>query len=207
MAEDGLPLKRGNAQSCAREIWKPVPSEPGVLASNLGRILQAPGYAPLPNGGYRTYLPQPRYGVVAKASKSATHVYRHIMLRRYGPGPRQQPRKVHQLVCEAFHGPKPFPEAVVIHLDEDALNNRPENLKWGTQKENLNMPKFKAWCSGEARRRALPKGERHHASKLTEAQVHFIRSSTECGTQLARRFGVTSSAIYSIRNDKTWKAA
>lgn len=52
-------------------------------------------------------------------------------------------RKVHQLVCEAFHGPKPFDGAVVIHLDENALNNRPENLKWGTQKENLNMPKHR----------------------------------------------------------------
>lgn len=35
-----------------------------------------------------------------------------------------------------------FDNAVVIHLDENAHNNRPENLKWGTQKENLNMPKY-----------------------------------------------------------------
>jgi len=60
------------------------------------------------------------------------------MLRREGGGfVRQSPRKVHQLVCEAFHGPKPFEKAVVIHIDEDAHNNRPENLMWGTQKENL----------------------------------------------------------------------
>jgi len=54
--------------------------------------------------------------------------------------------KVHRLVCEAFHGPAPFRNAVVIHLDEVGVNNRPENLKWGTQKENLNMPGFKAYC-------------------------------------------------------------
>jgi len=59
---------------------------------------------------------------------------------------RQRPRKVHQLVREAFHGPKPFPNAVVIHVDESALNNQPENLKWGTQKENLNAPGFIAFC-------------------------------------------------------------
>ncbi len=53
--------------------------------------------------------------------------------------------KIAQLVCEAFHGPKPFPKAVTIHLDEDPSNNVPDNLKWGTQKENLNMPKFKKW--------------------------------------------------------------
>lgn len=73
------------------------------------------------------------------------------MVRDETKAARQRPRKVHQLVCEAFHGPKPFPEAVVIHLDENAHNNRPGNLKWGTQKENLNMPKFKAWLRSEAR--------------------------------------------------------
>lgn len=57
-------------------------------------------------------------------------------------------KKIHRLVCEAFHGPSPFPKAVVIHLDEDALNNAAENLRWGTQKENLNMPGFRAFCQG-----------------------------------------------------------
>lgn len=126
------------------EIWKPVPSEPGVMASSLGRVLQSPVYAPLPNGGYRLYTPEPQVGQISRANKDAKRTYRHIMLKRVGNGPRQQPRKVHQLVCEAFHGPKPFPGAVVLHLDEDAHNNRPENLRWGTQKENLNMPKYKA---------------------------------------------------------------
>ena len=144
MAKDQVTPLGEDSQHSETEIWKPVPSEPGVLASSSGRVLQAPGYAPLPNGGYRLYTPEPRFGQVSRAKKSATHEYRHIMLKRFGDGPRQQPRKVHQLVCEAFHGPKPFPEAVVIHIDEDAHNNRPENLKWGTQKENLNAPKLRA---------------------------------------------------------------
>lgn len=54
--------------------------------------------------------------------------------------------KIHRAVCEAFHGLPPFPNAVVIHLNENALDNRPENLKWGTQKENLNMPGFIKYC-------------------------------------------------------------
>jgi len=36
----------------------------------------------------------------------------------------------------------------VIHINENALDNRPENLKWGTQKENLNMPSFIEYCKG-----------------------------------------------------------
>lgn len=138
------------------EIWKPVPSEPGVLASSWGRILQAPSYAPLPNGGYRTYLPEPTYGLVTKARKGAVHEYRLVMLkRRAGEGGRQKPRKVHQLVCEAFHGAKPFPAAVTLHDDEDGLNNLPGNLSWGTQKENLSMPKYRATVS--ARASAMPR--------------------------------------------------
>src|SRR5690349_6456701 len=38
----------------------------------------------------------------------------------------------HLLVCEAFHGPKPFPEAQVRHLDGNPANNNARNLKWGT---------------------------------------------------------------------------
>jgi hypothetical protein len=146
-----------------REIWKPVPSEPGVMASNWGRILQSPKYAPLPNGGYRTYLPEPRFGQVSRATKTASHEYRLVMLWRRGEN-RQSPRKVHQLVCEAFHGPKPFPTAVVIHLDEDAHNNRPENLKWGTQKENLNMPKIKAYHRSPERAARITEGKRRKAA-------------------------------------------
>jgi hypothetical protein len=82
------------------------------------------------------------------------------MVKRFGGGNRQQPRKVHQLVCEAFHGPKPFSTAVVIHLDEDGHNNRPENLKWGTQKENLNMPKYKAWQRSPERNARIAEGKR-----------------------------------------------
>lgn len=132
-----------------REIWKPVPSQPGILASSLGRILLPPKYAPLRNGGYRFYETKPCFGSISRANKNAKHAYRNYWQRGRGN------MKIHQLVCEAFHGPKPFPEAVVIHLDENALNNRPENLKWGTQKENLNMPKFKEYCSSEERKAKL----------------------------------------------------
>lgn len=133
------------------EVWKPVPSLPGVMASDEGRILLPPRHAPLPNGGVRLYLPRPVAGTIARAKKDAKHVYRNVASRIFGN------IKVHQAVCEAFHGPKPFPEAVVIHRDEDGLNNRPENLRWGTQKENLNAPGFIAYCRSDERKAALRK--------------------------------------------------
>jgi len=122
------------------EIWKPVPSKPGVLASSLGRILLPKRTAQMPHGGVRSYTPKPTVGAITRASKTARHEYRGLCNRFYGN------MKVHRLVCEAFHGPPPFDRAVVIHLDENALNNDPSNLRWGTQKENLNMPKFLEYC-------------------------------------------------------------
>lgn len=144
------------------EVWKPVPSLPGVMASNEGRIILPPRYAPLPNGGYRQYLPKPVTGVITRAAKNAQYVYRGVYTKAFGN------IKVHRAVCEAFHGPAPFTGAVVIHLDENALNNRPENLKWGTQKENLNMPKFKAWQRSAERKAMLPRGEAHHMRKKAQ---------------------------------------
>lgn len=44
--------------------------------------------------------------------------------------------KLHKLICEVFHGPKPSKEHQVCHIDGNKLNNAAENLKWGTVKEN-----------------------------------------------------------------------
>lgn len=54
----------------------------------------------------------------------------------------RKPYKVARLVCEAFSGSSPFSGAVVMHVDEDARNNRADNLVWGTQKQNLNCSGF-----------------------------------------------------------------
>lgn len=54
-------------------------------------------------------------------------------------------RKVHRMVCEAFHGQAPE-GTICMHIDEDSRNNKPENLTWATQKENLNCPGFIAYC-------------------------------------------------------------
>jgi hypothetical protein len=45
-------------------------------------------------------------------------------------------RKVHHLVCEAFHGPRP-PGLHALHNDDDEHNNRADNLRWGTYAENM----------------------------------------------------------------------
>jgi hypothetical protein len=122
------------------EYWKPVPSKPGLMASSFGRVKLPDSVAKMPNGGTRKYQPKPTFGTKTKASKIARHEYMGLASWKFGN------MKIHRLVCEAFHGPVPFERAVVLHLDENALNNKPENLQWGTQKENLNMPNFIKYC-------------------------------------------------------------
>lgn len=121
------------------EIWKDVPEVDGFKASSLGRTWAPSTTAEMPNGGFRSYVTKPTFGTKGKSFKNARHIY---FMTSY----RGKNFKVHRLVCSAFHGPAPFPRAVVIHIDEDATNNRPENLRWGTQKENLNSPGFIAYC-------------------------------------------------------------
>lgn len=118
------------------EVWRQVPSFPRLLVSSEGRVMVAPYRAPLPNGGFRQYGGMPHFGVWNKKDG------------RFVTNLGGQNFKIGQLVCEAFHGEKPFPEAVAMHLDENAANNRAANLQWGTQKENLNAPGFLAYCHG-----------------------------------------------------------
>lgn len=115
------------------EVWKPIPSLDGWEASSEGRVRRVPHERAMPRGGTRTYGGHAWPGYRAKDG-------------RYEFKADSRTVRVHQAVCEAFHGPRPFPEAVVMHLDEDNGNNRPGNLAWGTQKQNLNAPGFLRYC-------------------------------------------------------------
>lgn len=116
------------------EEWRIVPSQPSLMVSSEGRFMVLPYQGEMPNGGLRHYGGQPHFGVWNKTDCRFIVVYKG------------KTYKIHQMVCEAFNGPAPFPDAVVMHVDENAANNRPYNLKWGTQKENLNAPGFLKYC-------------------------------------------------------------
>ena len=116
------------------EVWRVVPSQPGLLASSLGRIMITP-YNNAKRRGAKHLGGHPTYGQWDGA--------RFIYARRG-----HKTLKVARLVCEAFNGRAPSGKPVCMHMDEDSKNNKPENLRWGTQKENLNMPRFIAYCKG-----------------------------------------------------------
>lgn len=55
------------------------------------------------------------------------------------PDDRSVPQRqigIHRAVCLAFWGPRPSLAHVVCHRNDEAADNRPENLYWGTAAEN-----------------------------------------------------------------------
>ena len=141
----------------SNEEWRVVPSQPEMMASSFGRVWVKPHIGKMPNGALRAYETLPTYGVEEKSATGRKDSPRRkiIRVRRLN-----KTFKVHQLVCEAFHGAKPFPDAIVLHLDENPSNNVPGNLRWGTRKENQNFPEVLAAFrarTGEASPRAIHK--------------------------------------------------
>lgn len=121
----------------SEESWKPIPSVPGLEASSFGRIRVIPYQGKMPYGGFRTYGGTPTCGQWVEKEQ------RYI----YNRGGKDRTYRVARLVCESFNGPASFPNAVVMHDDENPRNNVPTNLIWGTQKQNLNYPGFLEYCS------------------------------------------------------------
>jgi hypothetical protein len=118
---------------------KPIPAIPNALARSDGMIKLPETSAKMPHGGVRTYKTSWIKGVKRRSSKTARHEYFGILYKGKN-------YKIHRLICEAFHGPAPDKKSVVLHLNENATDNRPENLRWGTQKENLNAKGFLEYC-------------------------------------------------------------
>lgn len=105
---------------------------------------------------------------------------------------------LHRLVAEAFHGRCPDNQ-VVRHLDGNTLNNFPDNLAFGTPKEN---------SEDMLKHGTQAKGITCGKSKLTDYEVLEIRRLHKLGVAqkaLSKQFGVNQSNIYMILSGKTWK--
>lgn len=103
------------------EVWKDIQKAPNYEVSNLGNIRHKKRKQNLKfsdNG--RGYL-----FVRLRVDDKKINIY------------------VHKAVAEAFiENDDPINNTDVSHLDETRTNNRADNLKWTTHKENCSMPKF-----------------------------------------------------------------
>jgi hypothetical protein len=103
--------------------------------------------------------------------------------------------QLHRLILTAFIGPRPEGYQA-RHLNGDKLDNRLENLAWGTPAENQRD------VDTHGRRR---RGEQHPNSKLTREQAEYILASSDPPRVLAARFGVGRGLIHDIRRGRVWR--
>lgn len=108
---------------------------------------------------------------------------------------------VHILVCQVFNGPKPYPEANALHKNNIRDDNRPDNLYWGTAKDNADDRIRSGIKTGQI-------GEDHHRAKLTWVEVNEIRQAFKSRLftqfQLACKYKVTQATISLIILNKSW---
>lgn len=171
------------------EEWRPTPIFGDVYeVSNFGRVRN-------------------RSGLVLKGSVPRhSREYIAVGLNKQGDKRRMA---VHRMVCIAFHG-EPTPGQVVRHIDGNHLNNKADNLAWGTAQENANDRAVHGTVArGERHGRygaTNLRGERNGNAKLDAEAVLNIRNLAGKHTQreLAAMFGVHQCIIQRVIHRKAW---
>ena len=109
-------------------------------------------------------------------------------------------KQVHRLVAETFL-PKIEGKDFVNHKDGCKQNNKVSNLEWCTKSENTQH----AFATGLKKPAC---GEKHGCAKLKEKDVEEIRvllAAGNTGISIAKKYGISASAVSSIKRDKAWK--
>jgi DNA-directed RNA polymerase specialized sigma24 family protein len=105
--------------------------------------------------------------------------------------------RVHSMMCEAFHGPRP-PKMQARHLNGNNQDNRPANLCWGTPRENYDDRDAHGTTA---------RGERQGLAKLSELEVRQIRGLLVHGLpqrEIATEFRVSEGTVSDIGHWRTW---
>jgi len=158
------------------EQWRPIRGFEGLYSvSDLGRVKND------------------RSDRILRGS-AAGKGYRKIILCDNG---NQTHRYVHEVVLEAFIGPRPM-GMDAAHGNGVRSDNRLNNLRWDTRAGNF-ADKIAHGTSAV--------GERHGRRKLTAAQVEAIRQSLGTRTAIGKHFGVSQAQVSRIKLGKNWRAA
>lgn len=106
----------------------------------------------------------------------------------------------HRLVANAFI-PHVEGKDFVNHKDGCKQNNKVSNLEWCTKSENTQH----AFATGLKKPAC---GEKHGRAKLKERDVKEIRALLTAGStgiSIAKKYGISESAVSNIKKDKVWK--
>ncbi len=126
--------------------------------------------------------------------------YRHVY-RRYGVfNMRGRGYRAHRIVWEEHNSACLLPATVVMHLCDNPPCCNPYHLTVGLQRDNIH--------DMENKKRGYHKARAQNGrAKLSELDVQWIReliSKGFKGAALARFFGVSSTVVYKVRDNKLW---
>lgn len=159
------------------ELWRKIAEFPDYEVSTFGRVRRI---------GARRYLRQ--------APRPGRYPHLRVELRRGG---KIYWRTVHVLVLMTHKGPPPPGKEIACHGDGNSANNRLDNLRWDTQKANVEDMR---------KHGTLRNGERSHFARITEETVLKIRAIADKSIrEIGREFGLAHSTISMIRTRKIWK--
>jgi hypothetical protein len=173
---------QGNAD--VDETWRPILGIAGFEVSSRGRVRNSVSLALR-----KLSLDEQGYEILRFSSVRRT-------------------RRVHILVAEAFLGPRPAGR-VINHIDGNKRHNRPGNLEYVTQRENIAhaqrtglMPRVPV-IPRECRRR----GEQHSQARFSDAGVIAARDAYRGGAtirSIAAALGVSEAAARDVIRGKRW---
>ena len=136
------------------EIWKLIPGFDNYMASSEGRI--------------RSNIT----GKIMSAGKNHPDGRGYLQISLTMSTQKRITRKVHTLVCLAFHGLPPTEVHTVNHKDGNKLNNVPDNLEWATRSEQ-NYHRYHDLKQIERQPRGYGN---HHRANYTDDEVRQIRA-------------------------------
>lgn len=168
------------------EEWRSIPGYEGRYeASTKGRIRSVDRIVYSRNR--YTGMPFPRYlkGQILKPGRYCKSGHVSVVLGRKTPG-----KPVHQLIMRTFVGDPPEGHEV-LHRDGNPQNNRLDNLRYGSRRDNI----LDVYRQGGAWR------------KLTLEDVEQIRFGLVTkikGAELAKMYNVSPCVISDIKKGKTY---
>lgn len=160
-----------------KEVWKPIKGYNGKYeVSNIGRVRSY--HAKIP----RMLKIENRFGYLL------VYLYNKCGGKAY---------RIHRLILTAFVGRCPKNHQCA-HLNGIRHDNRLENLKWVTSKENQSHKILHGTDN---------KGEKHLRAKLSESDVINIRKKRLQGrviSSLAKEYGVSQTGVSYLLSGKNW---
>jgi hypothetical protein len=143
------------------EVWKDIPEYEGLYqVSNLGNVKRLANEVWVnKNGGYfRTYPEEELKPIISPSGYYHVNLYKNKKLKTF---------RINRLVLMTFDR-MPEKGELSMHLDNNKLNNRLDNLKWGTCRDNVKQ-------MHQEGRNACVNGSRNPMAITNEEEVAKIK--------------------------------